>query len=342
MRTIHLLIPGLQWPLDSVHEALRGMRTHALSTLLGRGTTRAAPGATAQDVLLRWYGLDPADAPFSALRLAGEGLDPGDKVWLCADPVHLRVLRDTLVLVDHHELGLEAGECALLMESFNATFSDLGRFHAPQPERWYLELHRPPEVRFAPLADVVGRRVEGFMPAGPQGALWRRTLNEVQMFLYAHPANEAREAGRRPTVNSVWFWGAGRRPEALAPAFDAVLADAPLPRGLARLSGAVDGLVPERFEAGEIPPDTLVVLEDLHYPALYRDVGAWQSALVEMERLWFAPLLAALRKGQLDSLRLTLPGDQVCLDVECRADGLWKFWRRPQSLETFLRRHPAP
>ena len=47
------------------------------------------------------------------------------------------------------------------------------------------------------------------LPAGNEGSVWRRRMNEAQMVLHAHPGNEAREARGELPVNSVWFWGAG-------------------------------------------------------------------------------------------------------------------------------------
>jgi hypothetical protein len=44
----------------------------------------------------------------------------------------------------------------------------------------------------------------------------RRLQSEVQMLLYTHPLNEAREAAGLATVNSFWLSGCGRPPASTA------------------------------------------------------------------------------------------------------------------------------
>ncbi|MGC3987058.1 MAG: hypothetical protein QM777_21250 [Pseudorhodoferax sp.] len=68
---------------------------------------------------------------------------------------------------------------------------------------------------FAGLATASPERVLGeenlnaWLPASP---LLRRLQNEMQMLLYTHPVNDAREARRQVTVNALWISGCGSWP----------------------------------------------------------------------------------------------------------------------------------
>jgi len=59
-----------------------------------------------------------------------------------------------------------------------------------------------------PLASIdraIGRNVDVWQPPAEQSKSIRRLQNEMQMLLYTHPLNEAREARGLPTVNSFWL-----------------------------------------------------------------------------------------------------------------------------------------
>jgi hypothetical protein len=86
--------------------------------------------------------------------------------------------------------------------------------------------------RFPPIA---GRRVDGAINGSALPLT--RWLNEVQMFLHCHRANARREAAGLPAVNSLWLWGGGSLPGALAPRYSAVFTGNPLAIGCARAAG---------------------------------------------------------------------------------------------------------
>lgn len=60
-------------------------------------------------------------------------------------------------------------------------------------------------IHFASLDRVIGRNVDVWQPQTAASKDIRRLQNEIQMLLYTHPINEAREARGLPTVNSFWL-----------------------------------------------------------------------------------------------------------------------------------------
>lgn len=338
----HIVVPGLLWPKDSIAEVTRGLELPALHALLGRGRRVRRPAQPLERWLCEAFAVEADELPIGALRLLGEGGDPGDDAWLCADPVHLRFSRDTLV-IDAAGPDLAADEAEQLAAALNAHLADFGEFLAPHPRRWYLRTKRAPRIVTHSPAAVAGRTLEPFLPQGEDARDWRRLINETQVLLHNHPLNAAREAAGRPTANSLWPWGAGRLPAAARTPAPHLHADHPHPKGtsfgalalgLAKLAGVPAAPVPQK--AGDAVPHSLTLLETLGEAAQGLDAAAWRAGLAELEARWFAPALAALKARRLHGLRLTALGDDAVVDLTLDAGDLWQFWRRPKTLADLL------
>lgn len=326
----HLVIPGLLWPKDSINDITRGLGLPALATLLGRGRVVRRHALPFEHWLCHAFGVQSPEMPCGALRLSGEGIDPGSDGWLCVDPVHLRFSRDTLVVGGAAELDLGQDEAEQLAAVLGVHLAEFGELVVPHPRRWYLRLQHPARITTNAVSTVTGRTIEPFLPQGDDARAWRRFINEAQVLLHNHPLNAAREAEGRTTVNSLWPWGAGTLPPGASAPAAHVHADHPLAHGLAKLAGVAASPVPARPD--DAVPGSLTLLEHLGEAARSLDAPAWRASLAELEEHWFAPLLAALRSRRLPGLRLTALGDAASIDVTIGAGDLWKLWRRPKSL----------
>lgn len=331
-----LLIPELIWPEPGDRDTFAGLELPHLNTLLARGhlTRNAAPSFEA--ALADIFGL-AMPVPYAALRLLGEGEAPGNHAWACADPVHLRLHQERLLLADGATLDIAMTESTALADALNRNFTDLGEFRVAAPDRWYLRLATDASFEVPPLSEMTGRRLQQQLPEEKPTAWLRKLLNEAQMLLHLHPANETRtNAGRMP-INSLWLWGPGRLPATLAAPFDQAFGDDPLTLGMARCAGIPTQAPPTGFNA--LPDNAghvLVVLADLMRAVQYEDADAWRERMAALEHDWFAPLLAAVRKGSvtLDLRASTIYGQ---LGWEVSRGDAWKFWQRPRPLQDFAR-----
>lgn len=326
--TLHL--PGLCWydPYDGP-ELCRDLATPALSLLLARGQRQAAPARPSQH-LLRTFQLSTPGVAATLARQAG--LDTAGRHWLLADPVNLRVDRDRALLGDIGIMNLAQSEADQLVASLNQLFAEDGFvFHAPTPGRWFLSLPAASNAQFAPLPDVVGEDINHHLPAGPQGMVWSRYLNEMQMLLYTHAANDARELRGDTPVNSVWLWGEqGGDSTGPAAVGTPLYADSPLYQALAAASNSHYDGTPYRFD--DLPrQDCLVLLDALEAPAQFRDAWGWREAMQRLEQDWFAPMLAAMKAGQLHALTLSCDGE-AGFTLQLQRRQLWKFWQAGQAL----------
>lgn len=332
----HLLVPNLCWPAAAGTEPCGGLELPALETLLARGRRARTQGASIERWLAAAYGL-PAGLPLAPYALRGDGGDPGSDCWAHADPVHLRVHREHLVLADASRLRVTADEAREFTATLGAHFAAEGiAFTAPDPQRWYLRTADDPRLDAVPTAEAAGRSIEAYLPAGADGARWRRVINEAQMLLHEHPRNQDRGARGALPVNSIWLWGAGRALQLAAP-YDAVWSDLPLVHGLASASDVAAHRLPG---AGAALRDAirgnsiLVVLSSL--PAIaYGEGEAWRAAVITLDRDWMAPLLSGMTESGLDSITLHGLGPDFGLRAEYRRHHRFRFWRRRRPLNAY-------
>jgi hypothetical protein len=213
--TRHLLVPGLLGPLPQAGDVSDVPRLPGLEMLLARADRNAGPGDYAA-AAMELFGIpcDPAlDPPTAAVCFTHETGGAADGWIMHADPVHLRPDQDRLLLFDSRVLQISAAEAAQCVAAFNTHFAEDGlRLLAPTPERWYLRLAQPADVRTVALYEVAGRDVNPYLPQGARRRFWHRLLNEVQMLFHGLALNRAREAGGRPAISGVWCSGAGELP----------------------------------------------------------------------------------------------------------------------------------
>ena len=328
-------VPGLlgPWPRALAADIVRGLDLPGLVGLLARARPagRRAWRSPADEpesferLAFGAFGYPPggSDVPAAALmwegdaagsESGGEGLSSSgiaadasgpngpSLVPLRADPVHLRPDLDAARLFDASHFALTRDEAAAMAAALDEHFAPEGvRFEAPHPTRWYARLERQPDAQFQPPGGAAGRGAGGVLPAGNEGSLWRRRMNEAQMVLHAHPVNQAREARGELAVNSVWFWGTGEPGPAPRRRFDEVVADDPLIRALARRSGVrVRDLAGDPETAGDPPVRRLVAPGPGCLRAvLGRDVESWRRELLDAEERWFGPMFEAVTTGRI-------------------------------------------
>lgn len=339
--SLGLLLPGLLGPWPQARETGFPLpETPALNRLLARAESVSLPVTGFEAELCERFGLraHDTDLPIGALCRLADGGEPDDHYWLRADPVNLHADLRQVVLHDARHLAIDKAEAAGLCESFNHTFGADGlRLEAPRPERWYLRCDRAPTLRTASLIRAAGRDINPLLPTGADARRWNALLTEVQMLFHDHPVNQTREAAGRPLINGLWVWGGGRLPARLDPPGIGFYDNGTLGRGLARHAGLAVQPLPadatDWLEARGDETDSLLVFESLRWLVADADPFDWQARLDRLERDWFAPLLAVLRRGRVRQLELH-PGDGRVLRVDRR--GLRRFWRRPQPLSSWL------
>lgn len=336
VHTVTLFIPALFWPhAGADHDS---PIVPALRTLIGRSDAGEARCDDEQAWLCEQFGVPRQDDwPSAPIALFGAGLPPGEAFWLSADPVHLQVNRDQLILLAPETLSITDAEAASLCAALNRHFAaDNFTFLAPQPHRWYLRTAQPARIHTSGLSRVIGHDVDRMLPEGEERLAWHRVFNEVQMLLHGHPVNENREQRGALPINSLWFSGGGTLPRA-STSFQAVIGSSLLAHGLSKVA-EIPFAATEQGIAAIGANDVLIELRDAATASMRLDPAAWKGALEDLEQQWVAPLAAMLGKGRIRQLVIATVANGRSYRWSVGRMNLWRWWRPAASLGIPIRR----
>jgi hypothetical protein len=305
----------------------------AAETLIARGRRKRIASVSPEAWLFGRFGVEKQrDWPVAPYTLLADGGAPERHFWMRADPVHLRVGRDSLVLADNAALDVSRAESEALVETLNRHFGRTMLFYPVRPARWYVRLEKAPDMQTTPAAAARGLAIDETLPSGPDAVRFHALMNEAQMLLHEHPVNAEREARGEPALNSIWFWGWGVIDAEHGRPFSMVFGDDPLARGLALAAGIPVRALPK--DAGSV----LAALGDEGRALVVLDApceAPLRERRTALERDWFGPLLAALKSGRIGMLTLQLCGADSLLEVETVRSDLRYFWRRRKPLSAY-------
>ena len=349
MKDLDILLPFGLPPPDTARDLIRECRAPSLAMLLARGAPQSRavdPFARAlahESWLARRFGLasapDAATAPntdnsppiaHAAMRALNQA--PSEGHWFMLHPTHIHIARDHLVLTDMRQLTLDDVSARALFDTARPLFAEIGKsLIYGSADTWFMRADDWPQLRTATPDAASGRNVDIWMPQGEGDRAWRKLQNEIQMHWFAHPLNEERESRGLKPVNSLWLWGGADPADSLSAGniYDACFNLSGWMRAFEHQSGAAlhDADVSQVIRHGG--SHGLLLLDTLTEPGLTNEWGYWLEGVEALERDWFAPLLAALRGGELNSLRLILSGQERIAEYSVGRNALRKFWIKP-------------
>lgn len=282
----------------------------------------AEPGRAAQR--LRYVESLPAHWSPAALSRHRDVGDAADAVWLRADPAYVRPdINGARLLAYGEALSPTREETDAMLSALRPLFGDRGfALDAPMPTRWYLRLSPGAQwPEFSEPEAALGEDMFEHLPHGDAARAWRALLNEAQIALHQHPANEQRRSRGQPPINALWVWGGGRMPDRVRVAAPCVRSDDETLRDCAFAARVPDAPLPPRFAAesegaARASAAGMPGLYDLHRA---RDLKRFQDD-------WLRPALTALRSGALSTLMLDAADGRR---LRLRAAQRWRFWRKP-------------
>ena len=143
---------------------------------------------------------------------AGKQTSNQDKLayWLYATPVHLMLQRDTFSLAAPVPLSLDIDEVDALTTALNQHFARDGLVFIWHKNTWFLSLPSNPQISTTAPQAAINKDIGAYLPTGEGAIRWASFINEIQMLLFEHPVNVAREAKKLPAINSIWCYGLGQ------------------------------------------------------------------------------------------------------------------------------------
>ncbi len=334
MKNVQIVVPELFLPQQVAKSACAGLALGTLEKFLAHAEFSSMHSDSLESWLCEAFG--QADQAIAPLTLQSDGVPPGAGYWLRADPVHISLQREHMIL--QVDVAPTPEEAALLCASLNAHFAADGlRFVAPHSQRWYVQLATAPDMQTRPLSQVAGRNVYAHMPQGRDALRWHAVFNEIQMLFFAHEVNQAREERGELAINSVWLWGGGVAAGVLLRPYAKVIADG----GLALAFAAAAEVSSEHLSEGrkinveDADGDVLLVWEGLHAALQRGDLDAWQRSVQQFELACMQPLLLALQAGKIDRIILEVPAESAARRYVLTRAALWKLWRLKQPLSYY-------
>jgi hypothetical protein len=150
--------------------------------------------------------------PWAAWHQAQLGhLSAAPQAWMT--PCHWQIGIDQVVMADPAHLNLSDEESQQLLQAMQPFLQEDGlqvTWHSAL--LWHAQGTMLADLPTASLDRVIGQNVKDWMPEHPAARPLQRLQSEMQMLLYTHPVNDARDARRQIAVNAFWLHGAGTLP----------------------------------------------------------------------------------------------------------------------------------
>lgn len=173
-----------------------------------------APGSDVANLSVLGY--DPAAnysgrSPLEALSV-GVAMDDDDVIFR-SNLVTLTENQpyDQKIILDHSSGEISTADADVLMDAIRAEFnSDQFRFYTGTSYRHILVWKQGRLSPLEPPHDHLGHAIGPYLP---QEAVLREMMERSYEILNNHPLNLARAAAGKHKANSLWFWGAGTKPQ---------------------------------------------------------------------------------------------------------------------------------
>ena len=244
---MHLLIAFAATADPFALPVLRTLQLPHLQSLLRGYTPGALDTGTAQDFCM----------PHERFMLKTLGSAAAEPPQALISPCHWQVGQGQVIMGHPEDLALNEDESQTLLAAMQPYFYEDGISLAYEsPLRWQARGEVFRNLPSASLERVIGQNIDDWLTHSAQARPLHRLQNEMQMLLYTHPCNDARNERGLKSVNSFW-----------------VSETAPYPVNTDRME-----------------TNNLHVVQELARPALAQDWAAWAQAWQALDASLFSPL----------------------------------------------------
>lgn len=282
---MHLLIPHAASHSEACRAALATLQLPHLQKLLSRLSPQTLDAGDElswspphERALARSLGLPVLDGqlPWAALEASQRSeLAHLSGAWAFVTLCHWQATTHEVTMRQLPMHDLSAAESDVFLSAMQPFFAQDGiTLHPFEAGRWLAHGAVFDGLPSASPDRVLGRNLSPWMPTAAQAGSLIRLVSEMQMLLYTHPLNDARERRGALAVNAIWLSGTGALP-ASHPA---------------------------------TAPARTVMVPTLREAALQDDWAGWASAWQELDATHIRPLLDVQRRGE--AVRLTLCGER--------------------------------
>ena len=118
------------------------------------------------------------------------------------------------IMLDHSADEITTAEADLLIQALNEKLANEERtlYTGISYRHCLIWKNGNDKVPFARPHDIIGKKIEKYLPQGEEGEVFYRFMRESHDILNHHPVNEARRARGLLPANSAWLWSPGKKP----------------------------------------------------------------------------------------------------------------------------------
>ena len=171
---LNLLIPDLFWPDSSQTEIYNDLSVRSLEVLLSKNSSTMNPPQEIETWLCKEFNVakqknDWPIAPLLLLTDAPALAKTSKDFWMRADPVHLRIEQNHIMLADSQAFQISIEEAEQIVQDLNHNLGNHDfSFFPLHPDRWYIRTPKAPEIFTHTLSHVTCKNINNFLPTGSE------------------------------------------------------------------------------------------------------------------------------------------------------------------------------
>lgn len=328
-----IAFPGLIWPDIGDEAVYNEVTTPRLDGLIKRASLSKLD-YNFSDLVYATYNDSQIDGTLATAFAKQLKVDTEYSYFLLAEPTHLRVDRDRLLICETELLKLSFKETQIIIDSINSHFNREIKLYAISQELWLIGLNVDiRDNQFYPILDIIGENIDNYLPRGTNSMWLNKIINEIQMLLFNLPENVTRKQDDLLTINSLWLWDKKVDPTIIN-SYSKVFTNI----NLVNFNNTkINELVPPYFE-NTLVDNSLLIFDDLYYPCRYRDFVAWEERLHQVSE----HLLQSLDVRQFSQINLLIPNTSSTLILNIKPrNKKYKIWKKSLNLIDLFRKYHA-
>ncbi len=236
--------------------------------------------------------------------------------FLVAEPTHLRLDRDRLLISESELLQLDSQSAKSIIDTINSHFASEIKLYYVNEHMWLMGHNLSlPHTDYYSILDIIGENIDDYLP----NIQINKLINEIQMLLYTAEENKLRNDEGSLAVNSIWVWD------------KIIKSQMPYKKIYAsNIKGML--AIPKSIDTA-FDNNNLIIIDNLFYPCYYRDSYGFIDKLNELNSTLLPSLETWLKdKNTLDIL---VPGRENTIQLRQRSgflSGCYRFWENKQLI----------
>ena len=328
---LSIALPGLIWQDIGDERIYNEITAPKLDNLIKHASTRSLE-YNFSDLIYATYASEYTDKSLANTFAKQLGVARDYPYFLIAEPTHLRIDRDRLLICETELLKLSFKETQIIIDNINSHFSPEIKVYAINTELWLIGLNLDvSDNQFHPILDIIGENIDNYLPRGVNGVELNKIFNEIQMLLFNLPENLARKEEGLLTVNSLWLWDK-KIDSNIIDSYSKIFTNI----NLVNLNSAKIKPLSPNLE-NSLVNNSLLIVDDLYYPCCYRDFDTWDAKLQLISKC----LLEKLDVRKFSQIDILIPKTSSTLNLRIRPRNKYKIWNKKLNLIDLFRKYHA-